>query len=305
MQLPAFPQVPSDQRTQGAVFMRYEDVAQDGSLKVGGMPAAIGLVCMGKLWFKSPLSRGLHGHGIVPILSRLALQTTGGPVSVRKQIEVDGLYQLGHARDASGEVRRIFVNTHAELYAPAGRTHPPQPANAGERVHVGRVVAEHVFTRPFGPVETRKVRALPSADGPLVPASQLPARDALAALSAPEPCTWLEPGLMLDPTPLAFGLSHTDSNQHVNSLVYPQLFEDAALRRMMALGHDTRALLVELLDVSFRKPCFAGQCMYVWLRAFSRDGQLGAVGYLGPKDCPPERAHSICALRFRDGERAR
>lgn len=302
MELPAFPEVPSSQRGSGGVFMRYEDVAQDGSLKVGGMPAAIGLVCMGKLWFKTPLSRGLHPHGIVPILTRLAMQTTGGPVSVRKQIEVEGLYQVGHARDASGAVSRILVNTHAELYAPVGRTHPPQPANAGERVHVGRVFAEHVFTRPFGPPATRKVLALPTDDGPFVPPQALVSRAATAALTAPEPAQWLEPALALDPTPLAFGLSHTDSNQHVNSLVYPQLFEDAALRRLMDLGHDTRALLVDLIDVSFRKPCFAGQRMHVWLRAFERDGQLGAVGYLGPSGCAPETAHTVCALRFRDGE---
>jgi hypothetical protein len=283
--------------------MRFEDVAQDGALKVGAMPAAIGLVCMGKLWFKTATS---SAQGVVPILTRISMVTTGGPLSVRNKVEVDGAYELGHARDDGGAVSRILINGHAELYAPAARTHPPQPVNAGERVHVGRVFAEHVFTRPFGPPAQRKVLALPTAEGPLVPALTLPfdsplATLSLARLASAAPTQWLEPALMLDPMPVTFGITHTDSNQHVNSLVYPQLFEDAALRRLFDLGHSTATLLVDQLDVAFRKPCFAGERMYVWLRAFQQAGKLGLVAYLGPRDCPPERAHCTAAMTFRDG----
>lgn len=302
MQLPEFPSVPPSQRGEGAMYVRYEDVAQDGSLKVGGMPAAVGLVCMGKLFFRTDLSRQTRPLGIVPILTRLTMQTTNGPVSVRKKIEVDGLYQLAHTRGADGSVARILVNSHAELYAPVGRTHPPEPPNAGERIHVGRVFAEHAFTRPFGPASERKVLALPTPGGLLVPETELVARDALAALREPEPATWLDAALVEDATPLVFGLAHTDSNQHVNSLVYPQLFEDAALRRVAELGRSTRALLVDFIDVTFRKPCFAGERVFVWLRAFERDGKLGAAGYLGPEGCAPERAHCTFALTLRDGE---
>jgi hypothetical protein len=312
VQHPDFPTVPPAQRTQGALFMRFEDVAQDGALKVTAMPAAIGLVCMGKLWFKTPASSQLRAQGVVPILTRISMVTTGGPLSVRNKVEVDGAYELGHACDDSGAVSRILINGHAELYAPAARTHPPQPSNAGERVHVGRVFAEHVFTRPFGPAHQRKVLALPTAEGPLVPALALPFRSPLATLSIPgsgrqepgaatEPAQWLEPALMLDPMPVTFGITHTDSNQHVNSLVYPQLFEDAALRRLFDLGHATSTLLVDQLDVAFRKPCFAGERMYVWLRAFQQTGKLGLVAYLGPRDCPPDKAHCTAAMTFRDG----
>lgn len=303
MQVPAFPDVPPQDRTQGALYMRYEDVAQDGALKVGGMPAAIGLVCMGKLFFKTALSRELRAQGVVPILTRLTLQTTGGPLSVRHKVEADGVYQLAHTRDAQGEVLRILVNGHAELYAPVGRTHPPAPANAGTRVHVGRAFAEHAFTRPFGPPDQRKVLSLPTAAGALVPPLELVHRDALSTLAL-EGVRWLDEALSPDPTPLLFGLTHTDSNQHVNSLVYPQLFEDAALRRLSDLGHDTRALLVDLIDVAFRKPCFSGQRMFIALRAFERAGQLGAIAYLGPAGCTPEKAHTTCALSFRNGELA-
>lgn len=304
MQFPSPFEVPPEQRAAGSVYVHYEDIAQDGSLKVGGMLPGIGLVAMGKLWFRVPLSRELHPQGIVPILTRLQMQSTGGPMAVRTPFEAEGSFELGHARDASGEVTRVVLRTRAELHAPAGRTHPPQPANFGERVHVGRVFAEHVFTRPFGAPEQRKVLALPTAQGPLVPGPTFATRDPLAALALPDGADWLEPELALDAAPLAFGLTHTDSNQHVNSLVYPQLFEDAALRRVMALGHDTSTLLVDHIEVTFRKPCFAGQRTFLWIRAFSSDGKLGAVGYLGEQGSAPERAHCLCALTFRGEQRA-
>ncbi|HEX6239930.1 MAG TPA: hypothetical protein VFZ61_03515, partial [Polyangiales bacterium] len=92
MRLPDYPDVLSSQRTQRDVYMRFEDVAQDGSLKVGAMPAAIGLVCLGKLWFKTQLSNDTRPLGIVPILTRLAMQSLGGPVAVHTPFEADGSY---------------------------------------------------------------------------------------------------------------------------------------------------------------------------------------------------------------------
>jgi hypothetical protein len=290
--------VPDSQRTRGQVGMRYEDIAQDGSLKVGGMPHAIGMVCFRDLWLPTAIHRETRKLGIVPILSRMIMQSTGRPIAVRNHVEVEGSLRFGHVQDASGGVSRIQLDMHAELFGPAGRTYDPQPANAGERLHVGRCYAEHVFTRPFGPPAQRKVLSLPLSTGELVPERVLPGHEALDTLALPEGAGWLEPELALDAAPLAFGVTHTDSNQHVNSLVYPQLFEDAALRRLLDLGRDTRALLCDHIDISFRKPCFAGERMFLWLRAFERAGVLGAVGYLGPRDCAPERAHCLCALTF-------
>jgi acyl-CoA thioesterase FadM len=304
MQFPALTEVPAEQRAQGSVYVRYEDIAQDGSLKVGGMLPGVGLVAMGKLWFKTKLSQDSRPHGIVPILTRLVLQSTGGPMAVRTPFEAQGAYELAHARDEGGAVVRILLHAQAELYAPVGRTHPPQPANFVERVHVGRVYTEHVFTRPFGPAAERKVVALPTPEGPVVPGASTPLRDALATLALPAGGRWLEPAFVLDAAPLAFGLTHTDSNQHVNSLVYPQLFEDAALRRALELGRKLDTLLVDHIDVSFRKPCFAGQRMYIWMRVFELDGKLGAVGYLGEADSKAARAHCLCALTFRDEQRS-
>jgi hypothetical protein len=292
------PDVPASQRARGHVGMRYEDIAQDGSLKIGGMPHAIGMVCFRDLWLPTQLHRELRPQGIVPILSRMVMQSTGRPIAVRNHVEAEGSCRVGHARDAAGAVSRLVVEMHAELFAPAGRTYDPQPPNAGERLHVGRVYAEHVITRPFGPPAQRKVLSLPLSTGEYVPETQLPAHDAQSTLALPAEGEWLDPALALDAAPLAFGVTHTDSNQHVNSLVYPQLFEDAALRRLIDLGEDIKPLLVDHIDISFRKPCFAGERMYLWLRAFRWQGKLGTVGYLGPRDCPPERAHCLCALTF-------
>jgi hypothetical protein len=299
MELPDFPHVLSAQRTQSPVYMRFEDVAQDGALKVAGMPAAIGLVCLGKLWFKTAISRETQPQGIVPILTRLAMESTGGPMSVRMPVEADGAYQLAHAREPDP---RVLLNAHVELYAPRSRTHGPQPTNAGQRMHVGRAFAEHVFTRPWARAEDRKVHALPTADGPLVPGPTVRFRDAVETLRPTAQIRWVDADFVLDVVPQTFGLTHTDANQHVNSLVYPQLFEDAALRRCMDLGGDTRALLVDYIDVAFRKPCFAGQRHFVRVRAFEHQGKFGAVAYLGPRDCEPARAHCMCCLTFRNGE---
>jgi hypothetical protein len=302
MRLPDYPDVLSSQRTQRDVYMRFEDVSQDGALKVGSMPAAIGLVPMGKLWFKTQLSRDTRPQGLLPILTRLAMQSTGGPVAVHSPFEADGSYQLAHTRDAQRNVDRILLNCFVDLHAPLGRTYAPRPNAPGPSALVGRAYAEHVFTRPWNPPGERKVIALPTADGPLVPGPTIAFRDAISTLNVPEPVTWIDPQLRLDPTPLTFGLTHTDSNQHVNSLVYPSLFEDAGLRRLLDLDYDTRALLVDYIDVAFRKPCFAGQRMYIWVRAFEHLGKPGIVGYLGPTECEPNRAHCFCALTFRNGE---
>lgn len=297
--------VPENQRALGSVGMRYEDFAQDGALKVGGMPHAIGMVCFRELWQDHEINVQTRPLGILPILSRLVLETTGGPISVRNAVEVDGQVHVAHTRDAQDQINRVVLQMNADLFGPRAHTHDPQPKGAGERVHVGRVFAEHVFTRPWGKLEERKVLALPLSDGNFVPPERVPLHDALDTLLLPQGAAWLEPEFALDEAPLVFGLSHTDANQHVNSLVYPQLFEDAALRRVLSLGHETRVLLADCMDIAFRKPCFAGQRVHIWMRAFSFGEKLGAVGYLGPQGCPPERAACMCVLTFRQGELAR
>lgn len=297
-----FPQpeeAPPEQRAQARVFLRYEDVAQDGTLKVWGIPPAMGNVAYAQLWDRQPLYSELVAQGVVPILSRVRIQSTGSPISVEKRVDVHGWYRLGHTRDAAGNVNRILLWLGAELHAPRGRTYDPQPPGAGERIHVGRMFAEHVFTRPFGDPRDRKVLALQSGGRPTVPEDQMPFESASSCLELPSGARALDESFVEETTPVVFGLAHTDSNQHVNSVAYLELFEDAALRRMFALGHDTAKLLVDDIEVAYRKPCFAGQAMHIQLRAFEGDGVLGAVAYLGPQGASPEGAHCTCRLLFR------
>ena len=56
-------------------------------------------------------------------------------------------------------------------------------------------------------------------------------------------------------------MMHTDSNQHVNSLVYPRLFEEAVVERAFdpeARVPGAESLLVRAIDIRYRKPFFAG-----------------------------------------------
>ena len=101
---------------------------------------------------------------------------------------------------------------------------------------------------------------------------------------------------LLDPVPLQFSLGHTDSNQHVNSLVYPRLFEEAALRRLAGHGVDLR-LLVRHADCIFRKPFFAGERALIRLQAFRLGDLFGAVGVFLPEAEGPTGRPSV-ALRL-------
>src|SRR6185369_14676109 len=88
-----------------------------------------------------------------------------------------------------------------------------------------------------------------------------------AALALPDDAIALDPQPILDDGTTVFGRDHTDSNQHVNSLVYTRLFIEAALRRLWDHGHKG-PLLARSAEIAYRKPCFAGERVKVAVRAF-------------------------------------
>jgi hypothetical protein len=178
--------------------------------------------------------------------------------------------------------------------APRGRTHGPPPEGAGEPIAVGRVFAEHVMTRLFAPPSERKVLVMPSGEVPAVRWSWRPAE---AVWSLPPDARALDEAPRPDDADVIFGLTHTDSNQHVNSLVYPRLFQEAALRRFAAHGRNT-AILAKRLEISYRKPCFAGERARIVLRAFADGDELGAVGAFVSDGAPLERPHCVIQMRF-------
>lgn len=277
------PDVPPAQRTTGQLYLRYEDICQDGRLLPSGLPQGVGFIVWRKLLRTHPITRVLRDRdGIVPILSRLAVEAGGGPLSVSRALDAAGCYQLAHARDRDGEVSKLFLNMWVDAHGVAGLTHGPQPANAGARVWAGRVFAEHVFTKLFAPPEQRKVLSLDLDGAPEVPETHYAWRPPEHLLELPPGAEPLEDELSPDVAAIAFGLIHTDSNQHVNSLVYPRLFLEAALRRIAALGV-APTLLARHIDITYRKPCFVGDRVAIALRAFRLGDEVGAVGAFVPE----------------------
>jgi hypothetical protein len=154
-----------------------------------------------------------------------------------------------------------------------------------------------VFTRPFADPNDRRVVALDGVSG-------------VAPVPGPA-STWRIPARVIDPPDgakrldhelrpagiVVFGLTHTDSNQHVNSLVYPQLFEQLALTRLRELGRPAQLLATDV-EIAYRKPCFAGDAMQVTIQAFEHEQRLSAVGAFVAIGGDDRRPHCYVRMRF-------
>src|SRR5690606_19675416 len=150
--------VPAEQRAEGAIYPRYEDVVQDGRMALVALPQSLGMVVWRKLLSNHPITRvARNQQGIMTVLSRLTIEGGGGPISVFRPLAAEGSYQLAHTRDERGEVNRLMLNMFTTVSGTVGRTNGPPPANHGEPVFVGRVFGEHVCTRLFAPPGGRKV----------------------------------------------------------------------------------------------------------------------------------------------------
>jgi hypothetical protein len=274
-------------RAAARVHLRFEDVTQDGRLVLESLPNALGPTVWRGILAQDPSSAASFAAGIVPILSRFVLEGAPGPFSANVPVEAEGTCQL--ARVGEGKDARYVLDMWAELYGVIGRTYG-SVKRAGERALAGRVWAEHVLTRPFAPPAERRVTSLDYAGAPAVSAARAPSPSHEALACVPEGAMPLEPVRRIDPVPITFGLVHTDSNMHVNSLVYLRMFEEAALRRLAQLGKGS-AVLGRTLDIAYRKPCFAGQTMFVVEQAFEQNGKLGmAAALVEAKDAENEDA---------------
>lgn len=259
--------------------LRYDDVTQDGYLRTVAMTHALGRA------FWAPVAPrrfgGLRGQGIVPILSRMVLAAGEGPIGLEAGVRGEAAHALAWSSQSEA-VERILLCVWVTLFAPRGRVYGPPPAGAGEPLTVGRVYAEHVFTRPFAPPGEHRVLALEAPGLPRVPERRVPLVTPEEVLALPDGAVWTS-SWQLDPAPVVFGIDHTDANQHVNSLVYPQLFRDAALR---AWARDASAVGLRVVadELVFRKPCFAGGALRVAVRSYVRGERLGAVAALTSSD---------------------
>ncbi len=276
------PDFPADQHATTSSYFRYEDVDQTGRLLPIALPPA-----MGGLWrecvTRHPGARASHAAGLVPILTRMTMVATEHTVRVDKPVETRAGFALAHDRDADGNVSRIFFNAWCEVHGAAGRIVPR--VAAGPPVLAGTLFSEHTFTRPFGPPDQRRVTRFDAPGYPAVPDTRYPAPAAATAMDAPAGASWLDE-LAPDATEVALALDHTDSNQHVNSLVYIRLFLEAVQRRLAATGRPWR-VRTRAIDIGYRKPSFAGESVRAHVRLFDLAGQTGAAGTISGSDGKP------------------
>ncbi len=275
---------------RGDLPLRYEDVTQTGQLVLEALPTAVGTVTWQRL-FADLGERGQQPSDVIPILTRLVIHSLGGPLSVGPSLSGKGTYALAHSRGADGEIERLFLNMWVELTGIIGNTHGFWVEGAGDPVVAGRVFAEHVFTRPFAPPEGRKVTSLSSPNFPAVPPDAYDWRSPETVLSdVPADTEWLDADYVADPLPLVFSVMHTDSNQHVNSLVYPRVFEEAAIRRLHA--HGITKSFARYAELVFRKPCFAGEVIHLHLQA----ARSVVRGYFAAPGEPRHKARAFVRL---------
>jgi hypothetical protein len=278
--------------------LRFEDLTQDGRLVLEALPNALGAIAWRESLPRDPFIRTCREKGIVAILTRFVVQAFPGPFAASAKLEARGGHRINLADDG-----RLMLDVSGDVHAPIGRTYEKTPRD-GERALAGQVLAEHAFTRLFAPPGKRRVTRDDLPDLPPVtetrPAS--PAPESVATL--PAGATPLEPRLRLDSLPFTFGLVHTDSNMHVNSLIYLRMFEEAALRRFVELGRGG-AWLARQVDIAYRKPCFAGQTMRVAQQAFDDNGRLGMIATLVPDPGGPgnetlvgTRPHTFMRMMF-------
>lgn len=273
---------------------RYEDIAQDGRMQLAALMPGLGAAAWQGLLAKMPAVDVLFSQGILPILSRVVIAGEDRPVSVYTPVQYEGSFRF--AREKDGD--RLFVNMWVEARAPIASTFGPNSPKDAPLELVGRIFAEHVLTKPFAPKAERKVTRLDAPGIPAVPETEHVFESAEALIESAG-------GLTLEAAgDVGFGMMHTDSNQHVNSLVYPRIFEETAVRRLMqdARIPAAHALLARALELRWRRPFFAGERASMRMRfveptagSVAGASKIAAVGSFEPAGSPPG-AKPSCAV---------
>lgn len=246
--------------------MRYEDITMDGRLLPLAIPPALGGLWKAVL-IKHPGARNAAATGVIPLLTRLTIHSIDNPIRLAKPLETTSGFELARGPD------RIYMNVWSDLRGLAQKTNDLVPC--------GRIFAEHTFTRPFAPPDQRKVTELSVEGYPRVPEVEYLAPAPATASEPPEGGHWVD-NLAPDRVDHCLTLDQTDSNQHVNSLVYVRIFLDATQRRLPELRVRAKAI-----DIAYRKPSFAGDRVRPQLRLFERSGDIGAAGFIEGADGKP------------------
>lgn len=228
-------------RVSGRVSQRYEDVTQEGRLTLVSLPHVLGELVWPNV-MSDPETVAVAMDGVIPILTRMVLRSGDGPISAVQPLWGEAAWHRATVRDASGGVVRLVLAMEVNLSGREGLTlAPPDPE--APVLHVGSVFAEHAYTRLFAPPSERRVLSLNGR----TPEHDWEERRPEAV--APGPVE----GAPRHQVQRSFGVLHTDPNNHVNSLVYPRFFEEAAI---LLRGRPEAATG---LEVVWRKPFFAGE----------------------------------------------
>lgn len=255
-----FPPAPDARRSlvgEERARLRYEDVSQDGRMRVEGIWAPTGRL----LWSGSELGRRVfclgRDHEINTVLTRVILEATEAHVRPRVQLENALMARFEQRLGADGNPTAVHLNTWLSSHV----TDAGAQAGAQRRTLVARAFGERVLAIFKNPPGQRRLTTLPDSTEPL-PTSGAEPREAPSLLEVPPGCELLDAYPRLDPSRVVFGLSHTDSNQHVNSLAYVRFFENAALGRLLDLGLGA-TFMARRVEIAYRKPCFAGESLRV------------------------------------------
>ena len=274
--IPSLPKVIAEQRGEAENELRYEDVCQDGRLRIAGIWPPMGRI----LWNQMPIAKSLGRlakHGIRNVLSYVAMESEDVPLSIFSPAHSSVTIQLGHTRDESGQPNRIILNSWLETDALRATRNHPASRPSDQRVVAARAFGQHVFTKPAAARGEHRVVRLEGTDLPELPETEVEFFDPRSLLVLPPGATPLDSAPIIDGAPVVFGLVHTDGNQHVNFLVYPRLVEDALLRRLPELGFDAKRL-GRSVEVGYKRPCFAGDHLMLLMQAFRIDAAVGVVG---------------------------
>lgn len=278
IEYPEAPTGPEFDAGSHEAFLRYDDVVQDGRLRLEAAWRSTGRA----LRQKPEVACILDGlpRDVTTVMSRSVMEATDARLVVRTKVRTETRYRFEHTRNAAGEVDRLLFSTWLVVHAGI--------KGGGEAV-AGRAHGQRVFTRHGAPPGKHLVPHLPvfgeTGHAPHV-ATWEPATSLLEVPAGAEP---LEAEPALDPGRIVFGLSHTDLNQHVNFLMYHRAAEAAALGRFADLGLGAR-WGARQVAVGYRKPSFSGDVVRFALRAFRLGDALGVIGALvEPTDGPPSR----------------
>jgi hypothetical protein len=222
-----------------------------------------------------PISPWCRRERVAPVLTRLVVDCRSTDrVSARRPLRATGALALGHVPGLR-EIDRIVVAMWVELAATADAQY--DASGDGRSFIAGRIFAEHALVALFAPPEERKVRRLAAEGYPPVPPlvwEATPLDDLAVVPEGAEPlgATFEGPVTLLGPM-------HTDANRHVNSLVAPRIFEEAALAAFESCGV-SRPGLVRMLEIGYPRPCFPGQRVRARLQAWRREAHYGASGVI-------------------------